>query len=101
MSNIYRARFFVTKDISQIVEMDKVKLELMIRKKLIALHSKDMYENMTITEKNDDSRDMKIFESSVAIMPVEEYKELKLIEKEFYRLTELLGRNTREDDSNE
>lgn len=101
MSNIYRARFFVTKDISPIVEMDKVKLELMIRKKLIALHSKDMYENMKITETNDDSRDMKIFESSVAIMPVEEYKELKLIEKEFYRLTELLGRNTREDDSND
>lgn len=99
MSNIYHARFFVTKDISPI--LDKVELKLMIRKKLIALHSKDMYKNMTITETNDDSRDMKIFESSVAIMPVDEYKKLKEIEKEFYRLTELLGRNTREDDSNE
>ncbi|MEG0552775.1 MAG: hypothetical protein RR533_04515 [Carnobacterium sp.] len=81
--------------------MGQLDAELMIRRKLAEQQFGNINDQMTLTRTDDDLTDNIIFKSSVAILSVEYYKELKVIEKEFYRLTELLGRNTREDDSNE
>ena len=99
MSNIYHTQTTITKEVfSALGELDA---ELMIKRKLSTQQAENVNKNMTVTRMDDDLTDNRIFKSSVAIMPVDEYNNLKVIEKEFYRLTELLGRKTREDDSNE
>lgn len=99
MSNVYHTQTTVAKEVFQV--MGKSDAELMIRRKLAEQQFENINDRMTLTRTDDDLTDNRIFKSSVAILSVEDYKELKVIEEEFYRLTELLDKNTIEDDSNE